>query len=244
VLQNYTALITDGYWNDPDSFNAAIGDSDGDGLGGTIADVADYYYKKDLSPLPNAVSTTAFDKATYQHMVTFGVAFGLQGLLSDPDNDGWPGNSPGLASSDQWGNPFNSDPEKIDDLWHAAFNSKGSFTSAKTPQALANALDKELFDINDRTGSAASVSFNSNALSNGSTVFLAQFALNAATGAVSTNSKWTFAGNPVGAAGLLDARPSPAPGRLSPMTATLAYHSNGQALSTRKKMTCGLNPMA
>ena len=222
--QNYTALITDGYWNDPDAFNAAIGDSDGDGLSGTIADVADYYYKKDLSPLPNAVSTTAFDKATYQHMVTFGVAFGLQGLFTDPDNDGWPGNSPGLATSDQWGNPFNSDPEKIDDLWHAAFNSKGSFTSAKTPQALANALDKELFDINDRAGSAASVSFNSNALTNGSTVFLAQFAhtgdfwsgdllaftLNAATGAVSTNSKWTLAGNPVGAAGLLDARPSPA----------------------------------
>ncbi len=95
-------------------------------------------------------------------MVTFGVAFGLSGLLTDTDNDGWPGTAPGLAENGLWGDPFNTDPEKIDDLWHAAFNGKGTFVSASTPQAVTKALGDALANIGDRSGSAASVSFQHN----------------------------------------------------------------------------------
>lgn len=225
--QNFTSLITDGFWNDPDALNPAVGNADGDGYSSTLADVAQYYYAKDLSPLANNVPAGSFDTATYQHMVTFAIAFGLNGLLTDTDNDGWPGNSPGLAKNGLWGNPFNSSPEKIDDLWHSAFNSKGTFISASTPQVLANAIDNAVANINDRAGSAASVSFNTSTLTSGSNVYLAQFihkgnfwsgdltafALNTTTGNVSSTPQWTVAGNPVGAAGVLEARAAPVTSR-------------------------------
>ncbi len=228
--QNFTLLLTDGFWNGNNPATA-IGDADGDGKtsGGnspsitTLADVARFYYTRDLSALANNVPTGSFDSANHQHMVTFGVAFGLSGLLTDPDNDGWPGNAPGLAVNGNWGNPFNSDPEKIDDLWHAAFNSRGTFISASTPQAVTNALSTAMASINDRSGSAAAVSFNTTTLTGTSAVFLAQFnnlnnrwsgdvlafALNPVTGDVASTPLWSVNGNPVGVADVLDARTDP-----------------------------------
>ncbi|MCK5498242.1 MAG: pilus assembly protein, partial [Gammaproteobacteria bacterium] len=188
--QNFTVLFTDGYWNSGESVTA-IGDADDDGIGEdtgdktdvTVADIAKFYYDKDLSPLTNNVVGNIFDPATYQHMVTFGVAFGVTGLLTDLDGDGWPGTAPGLAEDGDWGNPFNSDPEKIDDLWHASFNSKGVFVSATTPGDLSQSMNDALSNITDRIGSAASVAFNTTTLTASSSVFLAQFN--------SSNNKWS-----------------------------------------------------
>jgi type IV pilus assembly protein PilY1 len=216
---SFTVLFTDGYWNGSDP-SAVIGNADGDGHSLTLADVAKYYYDKDLSALANNVPTNLFDNATHQHMVTFGVAFGLSGLLTDTDNDGWPGTSPGLAENGQWGDPFNSDPEKIDDLWHAAFNGKGTFVSASTPQAVTGALIGAIANIGDRSGSAASVSFNTTTLTGSSAVYLAQFnhknerwsgdllsfTLNSTNGNVSGTPGWT-------AAAILDARATPVTSR-------------------------------
>ncbi|MDO9047617.1 MAG: PilC/PilY family type IV pilus protein [Methylobacter sp.] len=219
--QNFTVLFTDGYWNGADP-SAAIGNADGDGYSLTLADVAKYYYDKDLSPLANNVPTNPFDTATHQHMVTFGVAFGLSGLLTDTDNDGWPGTSPGLAENGLWGDPLPSanDPQKIDDLWHAAFNAKGTFVSASTPQAVTDALSGALANIGDRSGAAASVSFNTTTLTGGSAVYLAQFkstnnrwsgdllsfALDLTNGDVSSTPNWK-------AADVLDARAAPVTSR-------------------------------
>lgn len=118
-----------------------------------------YYYNLDLSPLPNNVPTSVIDGNNKQHMVTFGVAFGVSGDLVDTDNDGLP--NPPLKSSDKWGqDPFSSDatksePGKIDDLWHAAFNSKGNYIAAQTPAALVRSLTDALSAIADRVGSSA-----------------------------------------------------------------------------------------
>ncbi|RKZ86849.1 MAG: pilus assembly protein, partial [Gammaproteobacteria bacterium] len=134
--QNFTVLFTDGYWNGNDP-NNLIADADGDSINLSIADVAKYYYDQDLSSLDNDVPANLFDSANHQHMVTFTVAFGLKGLLLDSNSNGWPNNADGTekTGSDNWGDPFCSDcPEKIDDLWHAAFNSKGTFVSASTPE--------------------------------------------------------------------------------------------------------------
>ncbi len=168
--QNFTILMTDGYYND--SFT--LSNSDGDSYSNTLADIAHYYYATDLdSTLPNDVPTNPFDSATHQHMVTFGVAFGVQGNLVDTDSDGWP--NPVLTESSNWGNPTDGDPEKIDDLWHASYNSRGTFISAQSPASLVTALTNALNNIDSRIGSASSVATNSTSLDTGSRIFQARF---------------------------------------------------------------------
>lgn len=170
--QNFSVLFTDGYWNGGDPATA-IGNADGDGSTRTLADVARYYYNTDLSPLPDQVPTSLLDSNNRQHMVTFTVAFGVTGLLVDTDNDGWP--NPPLAGNGNWGNPYNSNPEKIDDMWHAAYNSQGVFVAAQSPQQVVDSIQGALSNIADRVGSSASVATNSGTLSADSYLFQARF---------------------------------------------------------------------
>ncbi len=173
--KNFAVTFTDGYWNKNDPA-AAIADADGDSVSLTLADVAKYYYDKDLSPLPNNVAPdpSYFDLATHQHLVTFGVAFGVEGKLSDTNGDGWP--DPALTESGDWGNPFCSDcPEKIDDVWHAAYNSRGAFISAKTPAAVAAGLEAALQNIESRTKSASSAAASTGHLRSDTLLYQAQF---------------------------------------------------------------------
>jgi len=177
--QNYTVLFTDGYWSTGDSLSSAIVDNDGDGTEDTVADVAHYYYNNDLSPLPNDVPTSPIDQNEEQHMVTFSVAFGVVGNLEDTDDDGWP--DPELEDDGAWTSSYGSsedsmsEPEKIDDTWHAAWNSKGTFVSAQTTEGVAAAIAEALLEIADRVGSAASVATNTGSLNAGSHLFQARF---------------------------------------------------------------------
>lgn len=184
--QNYTVLFTDGYWNGGHP-SGVIGDADGDGKSGnmgrrfgttniTVADVAKYYYDRDLSPLANNVSSAGPDSDNKkQHMVTFTVAFGVEGLLKDTDVDGKP--NPELADNGDWGNPISTStiPEKIDDLWHAAQNSRGAFVSAKTPGDVVDGLSSALSIIEENGNSSAAVATNSTALNAGARIFQARF---------------------------------------------------------------------
>lgn len=180
--QNFTILFTDGYWNGGNPLGA-INDADGDGLSETLADVAYHYYKDDLrDDLTDDVTASAEDPVTHQHMVTFTVAFGVQGHLQDTNNDGWPdkdgaGNDYTPKIDGDWGDPIaNADsPEKVDDLWHAAFNSAGKFIAANTPQEVVRAQEKALKVITARTSSAASVALNSGSLGSNTNVFQARF---------------------------------------------------------------------
>lgn len=173
--QNYTVLFTDGYWSTGSLLTAAIGDEDGDGYADTLADVAKYFYDTDLNAsLPNDVPTSAIDQNDQQHMVSFTVAFGVDGYLVDTDNNKYP--DPALAEDDVWGgDPFSDDLAKIDDLWHAAFNSKGYFVSAQSASGVAQAIADALLEIGDRIGSAASVATNTGSLNAGSHLFQARF---------------------------------------------------------------------
>jgi len=178
--QNFTILMTDGYWNGDDP-SLPVDDADGDGYEKTAADVAMTYYDTDLrSDLDDSVPTNADDLNSRQHMVTFGVAFGVEGHLSDTDNDGWP--DPVLAEDGNWGDPLEKispavtdRPAKIDDLWHAAFNSKGSYISAKTPMELVDGLDNALGNVESRTSSASAIAANSTTLNTGTALYQALF---------------------------------------------------------------------
>ncbi|MBI2792588.1 MAG: pilus assembly protein [Gammaproteobacteria bacterium] len=170
--QNYAILLTDGYWNTGDSLPSGISDNDGDGISDTLADTAYYYYKNNLQTTwpANQVIPSVWDPATWLHMVTFTVGYGLAGNL-DAGSDGWP--SPALAINGNWGNPFNSDAAKADDLWHAAFNSKGNYVAAQSPTTAAKSLSAILANIAQRNASYSSVAQNSTVLNAQSAVYQA-----------------------------------------------------------------------
>lgn len=175
--KNFAILFTDGYWNG----NApAIQNADNDPYSGTLADVAKYYYDKDLSiTKQNNVPTDKFDTNNKQHLVTFTVAFGVKGNLTDTDNplNGWPddGNGNDLKENSDWGNPGNSEPAKIDDLWHAAYNSRGTYVAASTASEVVSALAKALLNIEKRSASASSVAVDSGLVGGASHLYMAGF---------------------------------------------------------------------
>jgi type IV pilus assembly protein PilY1 len=181
--QNFTILLSDGYWNggdpnvgDADSDNSTIYDggayADGDTastISNTLADVAMHYYERDLdTSMANKVRTIAgIDDNQTQHMVTYTVAFGINGTLSNnplPTDTGF-----------NWPTPTADTATTIDDMRHAAFNGRGQFLNAGNPQNLIDSLNQQIADIQARTGTAAAVTFNSTSLQAGSRVFQATF---------------------------------------------------------------------
>lgn len=172
--QNYSVLFTDGYWSGSAPLEAAIGDEDGDGASDTVADVAHYFYNTDLSPLADEVPTNTQDPNSAQHMVSFTVAFGVEGDLVDTDSNGLP--NPELLENGAWndGN-LNSDAEKIDDLWHAAFNSKGTFVSAQSPSGVTTAIGEAIQTVADRVASASSLATSSGSVTDSTHLYQAKF---------------------------------------------------------------------
>jgi type IV pilus assembly protein PilY1 len=175
--QNFTILMSDGYWNG-NSPNVGNTDIDGPGIfdGGayadaysdTLADVAMKYYETDLSTLADKVPVLAgIDDNNAQHMVTYTVGFGVTGTLSATAQPGQAGFS--------WPQPTADAQTTIDDMRHAAYNGRGQFLSAKDPQALIDSLTQYIADIQARTGTAAAVSFNSTNLNTGTRIYQATF---------------------------------------------------------------------
>lgn len=210
--QNFAIMMTDGFYNG--SFNSSYGNADGDdntqwdsGPAGpygdsstaTLGDIAMEFYENDihpglddnLSPPPGGV-----DENTAQHVVTYSVAFGVEGNIT-----AMPPNS---TDPFAWPAPT-TDPARIDDLRHAAFNGRGDFYSAQNPSELISGLRGALRSIQGRIGSAASVAFNTGSLSTNSEVYLAlfnserwngdllSFDLDPGTGNISPSPSWSAA---------------------------------------------------
>jgi type IV pilus assembly protein PilY1 len=198
--QNFNILMTDGYWNDefggtdffgnplPDAIASNDdGDNDttfdgspdqnddggnfADSYSSTLADFAMYFYENDLVPTyANKVPPSPVDSAEHQHLVNYTVSFGLQGTLDSqtvsPLDAGfaWPDPTPSSAFS-----------EKIDDLWHAAYNSRGQYLNTQNPEQLQRSFSESVKNIAERTATAAAVAVNSARLTSESVVYLAQF---------------------------------------------------------------------
>ena len=167
----------------------------------TLADTAMWDYERDLrTDLADNVPTQAgVDEADHQHLVTYTIAFGKTGTLD-------PATADPLSVGFVWPNAHAGDLEKIDDMWHAAYNGRGKFLSAQDPEELQASLDAAIADIAERTATAAAVSINSAKLTTQSVVYLAQFNTNRwqgnlfaykiidlDTGALSPTPEWTAA---------------------------------------------------
>jgi type IV pilus assembly protein PilY1 len=138
------------------------------------------YWKNDLSDatgddLPNQVPLNARDNANWQHMVTYGVSFGVDGTLDRDQFDLWNAD-PDLRKYPLWPSPFTgSQNRKIDDLWHASVSGRGEFLSAANPQELVTKLRALLQDVMSRVGSGASVSINGEELYAGTRMFQSEY---------------------------------------------------------------------
>ena len=200
--QSYHILMTDGYWNSSQASTtdatANVDNADGsyitndsggaqikfkaeppyrDSSSNVLADVAAYYWKRDLQPnIKNKVPASTDDPAYWQHMVNFTVSYGLNGQLTYSDATfaqlkagtlSWP-----TISSGEFGSEI---PKKIDDLWHAAVNSRGGFYNANDPQAFVDALTDAFAQVQARTGSSSATVSNTARLSSNSRLYQASF---------------------------------------------------------------------
>ncbi len=187
--RNYTILTTDGYWNgstasgvgDADNVNSAAqfctranGCYDG-GIATNVqslSDVAAHYYRNDLrTDMVNNVPVSSEDPNSAQHMTTFTLGLGVDGLMTyRPDYDtATTGDFYRIRTGDtncewaagatcNWPVPVNDSDTAVDDLWHAAVSGHGKYFSAKDPNSLAQGLSQTLNALQIRTGAAAASS--------------------------------------------------------------------------------------
>ena len=141
----------------------------------TLADVAMHYWKTDLrTDLENDVPKSDEDPAFWQHMVTFGVSIGQKGTLTP--------NATTLQAitngSTRWPDPVNPDTEsarRIDDLWHAAVNSRGDFIVASNTNEFAAGILTAINTVAERQGSASNVTANSTSFVSDTRVYQAKY---------------------------------------------------------------------
>lgn len=117
----------------------------------------------------NNVKPVGTDDATHQHMTTFTMSLGQNGTLKfctgyeagctelDPYT-GLPMTSdyPALVNGTKtWPDPFSSTSQaakRVDDLWHAAVNGRGTFFNASDSRGVASGLKAALSTIDQVTG--------------------------------------------------------------------------------------------
>jgi type IV pilus assembly protein PilY1 len=189
--RSYNIMTTDGYWNgaavsvgNQDNTDGATITGSGqsyiyrasspykDTWSNTLADVAMKYWKTDLQPsTTNAVPAVADNTSFWQNMTVFTVGLGVKGTL-DPAADlpalttgtkTWPEAKTGAAGPN------------VDDLWHAAVNSRGKYFSAKDPQELSAAIRTALAGASGGSGATAGVATASTVLSDNNRKYVPTF---------------------------------------------------------------------
>ncbi len=121
---------------------------------------------------PEIYWNPANDPATWQHVVQYIVAFGVPGSMPNPESLAGFRTNPAVnnpATGAPWSWPswsleYAEHPQKIDDTWHAALNSRGEYFSARSPQELIDALNSVFQSIGKRTASNTPVSISSGLL--------------------------------------------------------------------------------
>ncbi len=110
------------------------------------------------------------DPATWQHLVNLTVSFGLDGFLPFDDTT----YNQLLNGTTQW--PASTDTGvEVDDLWHAAINSRGQYVRAQKPTDLVNAFNTAIAAVLARTSSGSAAALNSGTLDANSKLYQARF---------------------------------------------------------------------
>ncbi len=154
---NFAVMMTDGYWNQDEGYDAGTAEDSTKGkviehrdpAEGTyqyiptnpyqdtknikdqsLADVAMYFWKNDLSTLDNDVKPVTVnvenpDIAFWQHLNSSFLALGMQPSISREAAYKAVMNKTRI----NWPDPEKNDENKIDDLLHAAINGRGNFYS-------------------------------------------------------------------------------------------------------------------
>ena len=165
-----------------------------DNTAATLADNAFYYRARDLRPtLPNNVPRHIVQKgptdsenkvffnpkndpAHWQHMVNYTIGLGVDGSLTN--NTTTYNNL--ISGAQTWPAAVADTATAIDDLWHAAVNSRGAYFSARNPTELVNSLTTTLNDLGGRSGSAAAAATSTYYIDNGTTFDIYQSGYNSA----------------------------------------------------------------
>lgn len=193
--KSYNILMTDGFWNG-DTAQSTIANSNVDNVNGpnitgpngtsfqyvparpyrdstsnTLADVAMYYWNRDLRPdLENRVPPDSKNPAFWQHMVNFTVGLGVGGTLAYPD--AFPQLQSGALN---WPAAVENTATAVDDLWHAAVNSRGEYLSAKDPDEFAASLSSILNEITIRNASEGGVAATAATLQAGNRKYVPEY---------------------------------------------------------------------
>ncbi|HPW30617.1 MAG TPA: PilC/PilY family type IV pilus protein, partial [Rhodoferax sp.] len=152
----------------------------GTGYKDTLADVAHYYWSRDLRgtgnvPLVNDVKGNAF----WQNMITFTAGLGVQGTYSDV-----PTGSPPLSDYDKaraalpgfpWPNPALSIETKIDDLVHAAHNGGGEYLKVNDAESFTTEIGRVVGGIASDQFSQSGVAASAVTLTAGTRKFVPYF---------------------------------------------------------------------
>lgn len=161
-------------------------DKPGTGYENTLADYALKYWMTDLQPgVDDKLKATTDNPATWQHLTQFTMGIGVQGTFdpSRPDNpNGTRSDLVQLTNGTAvWPDPQSTnsrlaDQAKIDDLWHAAINSRGTFYSIKDAQSLSAAVRDAIGRTESMELREGGVSTSSSVLSAGTLKFVPEYA--------------------------------------------------------------------
>jgi len=125
------------------------------------------------------------DPASWPHLLQYMIGFGASGSLANND-----ATYTSLRKGDtKWPAPVVStdDGRKIDDMWHAALNSRGQFFAASSPSDLIAALTKIINGIVARNTSAVAGSLSSPLLGPAAMAYKAGYDTNDWSGTVTAN---------------------------------------------------------
>ncbi|WP_259150993.1 PilC/PilY family type IV pilus protein [Xanthomonas sp. 3793] len=176
--KNAVMLFTDGYSNgngatvDNEKGDGGMGVPFSDTYSNTMADIAAKYYNNidgaspirpdlpaGLVPVAAACASAPGVRLDCQknlHINFYGVTLGARGNLFNPDVV----QDPYVTSSiyDNWPARSDNNPSTIDDIWHAAVNTRGEYINARTPADITSAMRRVLTSVtsgNSPSGTAA-----------------------------------------------------------------------------------------
>lgn len=108
------------------------------------------------------------DPATWPHLVQYMIGFGVDGTISKND-----ANYLKLRKGEiKWPTiPSGDTAEKIDDMWHAAINSRGEFFAAASPDELIDAMRKIIASVVAQSTSSTPASVSLPILTGGNSAY-------------------------------------------------------------------------